>query len=109
MASRPSVPQVGVEALLIVAEADGVAPSLILRPPPPPASFSLPTVDAGFSARLGSSTTHVPEYLVNVPDGFSRLVLEHKVRPSASLAAVFLTSLRPEATVSNYRQGRRQR
>ncbi|KAH9320506.1 hypothetical protein KI387_015145 [Taxus chinensis] len=57
---------------LIQADADGVAPSLLLSAP-----------------------NNGPQYLFNVPDGFSRLVLEHKLRPSGRLASVFLTSLRP--------------
>ncbi|GLJ12775.1 hypothetical protein SUGI_0197490 [Cryptomeria japonica] len=57
---------------IIKAEADGVAPSLLVSAP-----------------------KNGPQYLFNVPEGFSRLVLEHKIRPSARLASVFLTSLRP--------------
>eukprot|EP01018_Ginkgo_biloba_P007858 Gb_33261 [translate_table: standard] len=61
------------QVTLIKAEADGIGPSLLLSAP-------------------GKG----PQYLFNVPEGFSRLVLEHKLRPSARLASVFLTSLRPQ-------------
>ncbi|KAL0053601.1 hypothetical protein WJX82_008144 [Trebouxia sp. C0006] len=38
-----------------------------------------------------------PKYLFNAPEGFARLVLEHKVRPSQHLRAAFLTQLQPHA------------
>ena len=41
---------------------------------------------------------NVSQYLFNAPEGFSRLVLEHKIRPTAALKAVF--SLKPWALVS---------
>jgi hypothetical protein len=40
------------------------------------------------------------QYLFNAPEGFARLVLEHKVRPSQHLRAAFLTQLQPHAAVS---------
>ena len=46
------------------------------------------TIDA-FVAR-----THLPgrlQYLINVPEGLSRLCLEHKIRPTGKLKAVFCT------------------
>ena len=52
----------------------------------------------GPCALLGACV-RTPQLLVNVPEGFARLVLEHRVRPSAKLAAVVLTHLRPEAAV----------
>ncbi|KAK9829441.1 hypothetical protein WJX72_005893 [[Myrmecia] bisecta] len=36
-----------------------------------------------------------PQYLFNVPDGFSRLVLEHRVRPGSHIMAVFATQVQP--------------
>ena len=39
------------------------------------------------------------QYLFNAPEGFARLVLEHKVRPSQLLRAAFLTQLQPHAAV----------
>ncbi|CAL5221692.1 g3928 [Coccomyxa viridis] len=36
-----------------------------------------------------------PQYLFSAPEGFSRLVLEHRIRPSAALAAIFC--LRPSS------------
>ena len=41
---------------------------------------------------------YVSQYLFNAPEGFSRLVLEHKIRPTAALKAVI--SLKPCALVS---------
>jgi len=38
------------------------------------------------------------QYLFGAPEGFSRLVLEHKIRPTAALNAIF--SLRPNSLVS---------
>ncbi|KAL3150885.1 hypothetical protein ABBQ32_000635 [Trebouxia sp. C0010 RCD-2024] len=40
-----------------------------------------------------------PQYLFNVPEGFARLVLEHKVRPSQNLRAAFVTQLAPQTVV----------
>ena len=62
-------------ALLLCAAGDGVGPAALL---------SLPR-----RAQL----------LVNAPEGVSRLALEHRVRPTGRLAAVLLTSLRPDAAV----------
>ena len=39
------------------------------------------------------------QYLFNVPEGFSRLALEHKCRPRGSLRSLFGLSLQPSATV----------
>ena len=39
------------------------------------------------------------QYLFNVPEGFARLVLEHKVRPSHNLRAGFVTQLLPHTAV----------
>lgn len=69
----------GYEALVLAAEGDGVGPSLLLSPVAP---------------------LKGPQYLFNCPEGFARLAIEHKVRPSGQLAAVFLTSLLPQAAVS---------
>jgi hypothetical protein len=37
------------------------------------------------------------QYLFNAPEGYARLVLEHKTRPSAKLQALF--ALQPQALV----------
>lgn len=57
------------QAEIITAPADGLAPSLLL------------TLD---TRPLKS------QYLFNVPEGFSRYVLEHKIRPNLGLRALFL-------------------
>ncbi len=41
------------------------------------------------------------QYLFNAPEGFARLVLEHKVRPSQHIRAAFLSQLQPQAAVSD--------
>ncbi|KAG6555660.1 hypothetical protein Mapa_002896 [Marchantia paleacea] len=65
----------GYELRVLHAAADGVEPALLLSAP-------------GRKA----------EYLLNVPDGFSRLALEHKSTPSGRLSCILLTSLLPRAT-----------
>jgi ribonuclease Z len=52
---------------LITAPGDGVAPAVLL---------SLPS-GGGSNGALAPAA----QYLFNVPEGFSRLVLEHKLRP----------------------------
>eukprot|EP00898_Chlorokybus_atmophyticus_P006625 jgi/Chlat1/6964/Chrsp52S06644 len=74
----------GVEALLLGAARDGVAPAVLLKVQKP---------GNGFSTIAGRHTQ--AQYLFNCPEAFSRLALEHKVRPSAALAAVFFTGLNP--------------
>lgn len=64
------------EVRVLHAAADGIGPALIL------------------SAPKGAA-----QYLVNVPEGFARLALEHKLRPSARLSCVMLTSLLPQSAV----------
>jgi hypothetical protein len=39
------------------------------------------------------------QYLINAPEGFARLVLEHKARPTAGLRALFALDTTPEALV----------
>lgn len=68
----------GYEVLVLAADGDGVGPSLLVSP---------------------ISPLKGPQYLFNCPEGFARLAIEHKVRPSGQLAAVFLTSLLPQAAV----------
>ena len=63
------------EAQLITAPGDGLAPSLLLT----------------LGRRPGGPGG--AQYLFNVPEGFSRFVLEHKVRPTAGLRAAFVTDL----------------
>ena len=41
------------------------------------------------------------QYLFNAPEGFPRLVLEHKCRPSAKLQAVFATTCQQQSLVSS--------
>eukprot|EP00850_Spirogloea_muscicola_P009327 SM000052S17719 [mRNA] locus=s52:317632:322429:+ [translate_table: standard] len=65
----------GFEATLVQAAADAVGPALLLS-----------------SRRRGG-----PQYLFNAPEGFARLALEHRARPTGRLAALLLTSLRPHA------------
>jgi hypothetical protein len=68
---------------------------------------SAPADGIGPCALLGACV-RTPQLLVNVPEGFARLVLEHRVRPSAKLAAVVLTHLRPDAAVRAWRESRLQ-
>lgn len=63
---------------------------------------SAPGDGVGPCALLGAGPRS-PQLLVNVPEGFARLVLEHRVRPTAKLAAVVLTHLGPSAAVSRKR------
>eukprot|EP00850_Spirogloea_muscicola_P002668 SM000010S04306 [mRNA] locus=s10:832787:837561:- [translate_table: standard] len=67
----------GFEATLVQAAAEAVGPALLLS-----------------SRRRGG-----PQYLFNAPEGFARLALEHRARPTGRLAALLLTSLRPHAAV----------
>lgn len=57
------------EAQLILAPGDGLHPAVLLT----------------VGDRLRG------QYLFNVPEGFSRFVLEHRVRPTLNLRAVFAT------------------
>ncbi len=59
------------EAELITAAGDGLGPALLLTLP----------------ERLR------PQYLFNVPEGFSRFALEHKIRPGLGLRATFIADL----------------
>jgi hypothetical protein len=59
------------EAQLVTAPGDGISPALLLT--------------------LGDRLKG--QYLFNAPEGFARFVLEHKVRPSSNLRAVFATDL----------------
>jgi ribonuclease Z len=61
--------------LVVGADADGVAPSLLL------------------TCNRGSKR----QYLFGCAEGFSRLALEHRVRPTGKLRACFLTSFHPDA------------
>ena len=65
------------EAHLITAPGDGVAPAVLLSLPAPAAA-------AAAAASVGSAQQQRAQYLFNVPEGFSRLVLEHKLRPGES-------------------------
>ena len=60
--------------MIIGAEADGVGPSVLLT-------------------CAGSQR----QYLFGAAEGFSRLALECRARPTAKLRAVFLSSFRPRA------------
>lgn len=59
------------EAELIAAPGDGLGPAVLLT----------------LGVRLKA------QYLFNIPDGFSRFVLEHKIRPGLGLRAAFLSDL----------------
>lgn len=59
------------EGTLVTAPGDGIGPAVLLT----------------LGHRLKG------QYLFNVPEGFSRLVLEHRVRPTAGLRAAFATDL----------------
>ena len=48
-----------------------------------------------------------PQYLVNVPEGYARLALEHRVRPDGRLRAVLATGLSPSALVGGTSDARR--
>lgn len=65
----PAALPLQMQAHIVTAPGDGVAPALLL---------ALPAAGAatGSAARLPPA-----QYLFNVPEGFSRLVLEHKIRP----------------------------
>lgn len=70
------VVQSRVSAVFLTAPEDGVAPSILL------------TVQ-------DSKKKPLSQYLYNVPDGASRLMLEHKARPDPQLRAVFLSGCSP--------------
>ncbi|KXZ48095.1 hypothetical protein GPECTOR_30g190 [Gonium pectorale] len=67
--------QPSVESKWVTAPHDGVATALL------------------FTVRRGGAHTIPVQYLVNVPEGFSRLVLEHRCRPGPGLRAALLTDL----------------
>lgn len=67
------------QATVVGAPGDGIGPAILI---------------AGGGSRPGQQRA---QYLVGAPEGFARLALEHKIRPSSALKAVFLPSLRPEA------------
>jgi hypothetical protein len=69
-------PQSRVSALFLTAPEDGVAPSILL------------TV-------LDNKKKPLAQYLYNVSDGSSRLMLEHKARPGLQLKALFLSGCGP--------------
>jgi hypothetical protein len=64
----------GVTATVLAAPADGVAPALLL-------SIS----DSSSKGRT------LGQYLINAPEGVSRLMLEHKCRPGLHFKALFLS------------------
>lgn len=63
------------QAQIVTAPGDGVAPALLLSLPSPAGS--------GGGGRLPPA-----QYLFNVPDGFARLVLEHRLRPGEVLLKI---------------------
>ena len=65
------------QAHLITAPGVGVAPAVLL---------SLPVVAVGGGVCGGGGRPPL-QYLFNAPEGLSRLVLEHKLRPGAWLRA----------------------
>ena len=66
------------EADLITAPGDGLGPAILLT----------------LGTRLKA------QYLFNIPEGFSRFVLEHKIRPGLGLRAAFLSDLLSATGVS---------
>lgn len=63
-------------ALFLTAPEDGVAPSILL-------------------SVQDSKKKPLAQYLFNVPDGVSRLMLEHKARPGLQFKAIFLSGCSP--------------
>lgn len=61
-----------IKALFLTAPEDGVAPSVLL-------------------SVHDSKQKQLVQYLFNVPEGVSRLMLEHKARPGPRLQTVFLS------------------
>lgn len=68
--------QCRVSALFLTAPEDGVAPSILL------------TVQDDRGKPFA-------QYLYNIPDGASRLMLEHRARPGLQLNALFLSGTSP--------------
>jgi ribonuclease Z len=66
-----------ISALFLTAPGDGVAPCILL------------SVEDDRKQPLA-------QYMYNVPDGASRLMLEHKARPGLHLKALFLSGCGPE-------------
>ena len=83
------------QAHLVTAPGDGVAPAVLL---------SLPA--SGGTSAAAASRQPPAQYLFNVPEGFARLVLEHKLRPGAHLAFGILTKcvLLPAAAATRDRR-----
>ena len=75
MASPTPPPAASARVAVVAAEADGVSPSLLVT----------------------CATGAKRQYLFSCAEGFSRLALEHRARPSSKLRAVFLPSLHPRA------------
>ncbi|PRW45195.1 zinc phosphodiesterase ELAC 2-like isoform X2 [Chlorella sorokiniana] len=71
------------QAHVVTAAGDGVAPAVLLSLP---ASGGL---TAAAAAAAAAARQPPAQYLFNVPEGFARLVLEHKLRPGAGLRAAF--------------------
>lgn len=64
------------------------------------ARWDLSSCSSSAAARQQLTSGYRLQYLFNAPEGFARLVLEHKLRPSQHLRAAFLTQLQPHAAVS---------
>ncbi|GLI68412.1 hypothetical protein VaNZ11_012800, partial [Volvox africanus] len=71
--------QQSIELKWITAPSDGVGQAILL------------------TIRKGKRHTTPIQYLLNAPEGFSRLVLEHRCRPGPGLRALFLTDLSQDA------------
>ncbi|GIL54053.1 hypothetical protein Vafri_9612 [Volvox africanus] len=71
--------QQSIELKWITAPSDGIGQAILL------------------TIRNGKRYKTPIQYLLNVPEGFSRLVLEHRCRPGPGLRALFLTDLSQEA------------
>lgn len=60
------------QAHVVTAPGDGIAPAVLL---------SLPASGTTAAAAAAAARQPPAQYLFNVPEGFARLVLEHKLRP----------------------------
>jgi len=91
---------------LICAEADGVGPAALLTlngEKGPQVQLLIIIFNTLTLFFIPAGTTNLPkfekavlnysgvQYLFNVPEGFSRLVLEHKIRPGSKLRCAFAT------------------
>lgn len=108
-------------ATLLAAPLDGVSPSVLLAvagpdrapaaqvscPCCPPRTLAIVLIDmrdvtitlALLIMLCTALFLWTLQYLFNVPEGFARLVLEHRIRPGAGLRAAFATDVQPTSVV----------